>query len=282
MKKEYLNTFQKSAIRDELRKRADAALNAELTSADAPAAVRLVLADVVGYDPATRTGGVDGSAVLFEAGTPAVKELAPYVAKLKKAKAVIDAQARPGQSPISWADLEILGARSALAKSFKETKLANGGNLQSIAAMKSDFPVLIGRVDAKAGPGAGKGAATLPSPGADADAIVAFFDRLGKKEDGSNPSGGRALIWEKPAFYAWGASLPAEKATAEEARLAAANAEFAAAKAGADRSRATASRSGFEVDVADLLLRLGSTKAGATFDPDAYLYDIVIEQVKLS
>ncbi len=282
IKKENLTTFQKSAIRAELLTRADGALRAELTSEDAPSAVRLVLVDVAGYDPATRTGGVDGSAVLFEANTPAVKALAPYIAKLKKAKDAIDGQARPGQDPISWADLEILGARAALSKAFREAKLNNGGNAQSVAAMKSDFPVLIGRVDAAAGPGAGRGAATLPAPGADADAIISFFDRLGKKADGSNPTGGRSLMWEKPAFYAWGASLPSGAAAAEEARLSAANPVFAAAKVAADRSRATASRSDYEVDVADLLMRLGSSKAGATFDPEAYQHDVVVESVKLS
>ena len=88
--------------------------------------------------------------------------------------------------------------------------------------------------------------------------------------------------WERPAFLAWSASLPADVAAAEEARLAAANPEFREAKARADRSRGTASRSDYEVDIADVLLRLASSKAGATFDPDAYLYDIVVESVKLS
>ena len=55
-----------------------------------------------------------------------------------------------------------------------------------------------------------------------------------------------------------------------------------AAKVAADRSRATASRSDYEVDVADLLMRLGSSKAGATFDPEAYQHDVVVESVKLS
>ena len=283
IKKEFLNSFQKSAIRAEIVARADAALGAALTSADAPAAVRLLLADAAGFDPATKTGGVDGSAALFEAGTPAVKALAPYLAKLKAAKAAIDKDARPGQAPISWADLEVLAARAALGKAFKEAKLAAGGNPASIAAMKSDFPVLVGRVDAASGPAAkGAGAASLPAAGADADAIIAFFGRLGAKPDGSPAGGGRGLFWERPAFLAWSASLPADVAAAEEARLAAANPEFREAKARADRSRGTASRSDYEVDIADVLLRLASSKAGATFDPDAYLYDIVVESVKLS
>ncbi len=261
--------------------RADAALGVALSSEDAPAAVRLILADAAGYDAATRTGGVDGSAVLFEASAPAVKALAPYLAKLKAAKAVIDGAARPGQAPISWADLEVLGARSALKKVFREAKLAAGGNAASIAAMRSEFPVVVGRVDAAAkGPGAG-GAASLPAKGADADAIIAFFGRLGARPDGT-PSSGRGLMWERPAFLAWSASLPPAEAGAEEARLAGANAEFAGTKARADLSRATASRTDFEVDLADVVSRLASSKGGAVFDPDAYLYDIVVESVKLS
>jgi L-ascorbate peroxidase len=281
IKKEYLNAFQKSAIRAEIQKRADTALAAVLDAGDAPFAVRLLLADAAGYDPATKTGGVDGSVVLFEASSPAVKPCAAYISKLKTAKATIDAAARPGQAPISWADLEVLGARVALSKSFKAAKLAAGGNEQSVAASKSDFPVLIGRVDATAPPTNG-GAANLPAPGADPAAIASFFGRIGAKPDGTFARGGRALLWQRPAFLLWGASFPAEDAAGEEARLAGGDPEFAAAKTAADRSRSTASRTDYEIDLADALLRLASSKAGAAFDPDAFLYDITVESVKIA
>lgn len=47
-----------------LQKRADDELSKVLTAADAPAAMRLLLADAGSYDAATKTGGCDGSIVL--------------------------------------------------------------------------------------------------------------------------------------------------------------------------------------------------------------------------
>ena len=62
-----------------------------------PDAVRLVLHDAAGYDPATGKGGVDGSVVLYEMDRPENKGLKPFVARLAKVKAAIDAQKRPGE-----------------------------------------------------------------------------------------------------------------------------------------------------------------------------------------
>ena len=119
-----LNTFQKGAIRKEFIQRCDKALREVITGDDARVALRLVLHDAGTYDVATKSGGLDGSVILNkeEAARPENREFAPYVAKLRRAKEAIDAQARPGQAGVSWADLEVLAARTALRQKPNPTK----------------------------------------------------------------------------------------------------------------------------------------------------------------
>ena len=285
-----LNTFQKGAIRKEFIQRCDKALKEVVTGDDARVALRLVLHDAGTYDLSTKTGGLDGSVVLNneEANRPENKEFAPYIAKLKKAKEVIDVQARPGQAPISWADLEVLAARTALRADFRAAKLKRAAarssdgkaNPAAADAVTADFPVNVGRVDSgeTAGP-AGK----LPGFDADAAAVRDFFAQLGAKP-GKDDIFGPALplFWQRPAFLLWAASVPAEKAEEIETRLAAADPLFADAKKKYDRDRNTFSRTGFEVDLIEAFAALSSSRCGAKVDPDYYLYDIQVETVKIS
>ena len=286
-----LNTFQKGAIRKEFVQRCDKALKDVITGEDARIALRLVLHDAGTYDLATKSGGIDGSVILNkeEASRPENREFAPYIEKLRKAKEVIDAQARPGQAGVSWADLEVLAARAALRADFRDAKLKRAASKSSDGkanpaaadAVTADFPVNVGRVDSgdKAGP-AGK----LPSVDADAETVRAFFAQLGAKPGRDGPFGpALPLFWQRPAFLLWAASAPAAKAAEVEARLAESGAPlFAEAKKKYDRDRATFSRTGFEVDLIEAFAALSSSRCGATVDPDAYLYDIQVETVKIS
>lgn len=286
-----LNTFQKGAIRKEFVQRCDKALKDVISADDARVALRLVLHDAGTYDLASKTGGLDGSVVLNkeEASRPENKEFGPYIAKLRKAKEAIDAQARPGQAGVSWADLEVLAARAALRADFRAAKLKRAAskspdgkaNPAAAEAVTPDFPVNVGRVDSgeKAGP-AGK----LPAVDADAETVRDFFAQLGAKPGRADGPFGPALplFWQRPAFLLWAASVPEEKAADVEARLAAADPLFAEAKKKYDRDRATFSRTGFEVDLIEAFATLSSTKCGATVDPAAYLYDIQVETVKIS
>lgn len=286
-----LNTFQKGAIRKELIQRCDKALKEIVTGDDARVALRLVLHDAGTYDFATKSGGIDGSVVLNEeeASRPENKEFAPFVEKLKRAKAAIDAQARPGQAGVSWADLEVLAARTALRASFRAAKVERAAskspdgkaNLAAVnAAASVDFPVNLGRVDSgeAAGP-AGK----LPPVDADALAVKEFFAQLGAKPPSAGPFGpALPLFWQRPAFLLWSASVPEDRADEVEAKLAAADPLFVESKKKYDRDRATFSRTGFEFDLIEAFATLASSRCGAKFDPDAYLYDIEVETVKIS
>ena len=80
----------------------------------------------------------------------------------------------------------------------------------------------------------------------------------------------------------WATSVPEEKAAEIESKLAAADPLFADAKKKYDRDRATFSRTGFEVDLVEAFAALSSSRCGANVDPDAYLYDIQVETVKIS
>jgi len=249
-----------------------------------------VLHDAGTYDLATKSGGIDGSVILNkeETNRPENKEFAPYVEKLKKAKEVIDAQARPGQSGVSWADLEVLAARCALRAEFRDAKLRRAAskspdgvaNPSAAEAVTADFPVNVGRVDSgdNAGP-AGK----IPSIDADAVAVREFFAGLGAKPGKDGPFGpALPLFWQRPAFVLWAASVPEDKAAEIESKLAEADPKFAEAKTKYDRDRATFSRTGFEVDLIEAFAALSNTRCGAKVDPDAYLYDIQVETVKIS
>lgn len=267
-----LTTFQKAAIAAEFEKRCLAAFDGGvITAADAPAAVRLLLADAA-------SGGVDGSAAQYELSRAANKGLSAYVAKLKAAKATIDAAARPGQAPVSWADITVLGARSALRKQFLDAKIARAAskgvepNLGAIRSLGSEFPITLGRVDATA---AGADV-TLPPPTADAATVKSWFAALGQPPKGSN----RPLLYARPAFILWSAA--SDDPTATEASFASADPEFRDAALKYTRSRATASRTEYEVDVADAVTRVASARAGAAFVEDAYLYPIQVEQVNIS
>lgn len=266
-----LTTFQKQAINQEFLERCVGAIEASVTAADAPAAVRLLLADAA-------SGGVDGSAAQFELNRASNKSLTPYVAKLKAVKAKIDAESRPGQAGVSWADLTFLAARSAVRASFVAAKTAQltadgvAPDAGAIATLASPFPYQLGRKDAAAaGP-----ARELPAAGADPAAVKAWFAGVGTPPKGSN----RPLLFARPALILWGAA--AADGGAEEARLAAGDADFAAAKKFYDRSRATSSRTDYEVDVAEALLRVASARAGAVIDEGAYLHPVTVEQVKIS
>lgn len=61
-----------------------------LVAADAPSCMRLMLNDAGTYDPATKTGGLDGSIILSseELARPENAGLGPVVDKIKKAKKV--------------------------------------------------------------------------------------------------------------------------------------------------------------------------------------------------
>lgn len=290
-----LSTFQKKAIRNEFLNRSDAALRDVLTGDDARVALRLVLHDAGTFDAATKTGGLDASVILDpeEANRPENKEFAPYIAKLRKAKEAIDAQARPGQAKISWTDLEVLGARAALRKSFGDAKFARSvarsadgkGDEKARSFGANDFPVVFGRIDAPAGKGSAGPAGKLPPADADAETVINFFAGLGSKPNKGGTGGfGPALplFWASPAFLLWSASVPADVADDVERKLAEANPAFAQAKKKYDASRATLSRANYEIDLAEALFNLSSGKCGAKFDQDAYLYDIEIETVKIS
>lgn len=289
-----LSTFQKGAIRNEFLGRCDAALRDVLDGGDARVALRLVLHDAGTYDASTKSGGLDGSVILDseEASRPENREFAPYVAKLRKAKEVIDAQARPGQAQVSWSDLEVLGARAALRKAFGDAKFARSvarsadgkGDPKARSFGANDFPVVFGRIDAP-GKGSAGPAGKLPAPDADAETVINFFAGLGAKPNKGGTGGfGPALplFWARPAFLLWSASVPAEVAAEVEQKLADANPAFADAKKKYDRDRATFSRAGYEIDLAQALFDLCSGKCGAKFDQNAYLYDIEIETVKIS
>jgi len=268
-----LGTFSKNAQRSEFLARCTKVLRETLTAEDAAACMTLLVNEAGTYDAATKTGGVDGSIVLSseEAGRPENAALKGLVARLAKAKEAIDAQAAPGQAPISWADLIVLAAKVAVLQGWRAIKIGraqteSGGKLIA-DAYGADWPVRLGRVDsAEAGP-AGR---VINLGAASTEEIKTFFKQLGAKPDaGSGPFTPKPPFWVKPLL----ALYPTTQGNIEaaEAKLAKDDPQaFASYQADYDRSRKTLTRTEYEVDFINAFTKLSDL--GAKFEKDAYLY----------
>lgn len=275
-----LGSFQKADQRKEIKTRAELALSAGLTEADAPAAVRLLLNDAATYDAVSGTGGVDGSIVTpEELGRPENASLKPLVERLADLKKSIDAGgADVGQGPISWADLIVLAAKVSTQKVWYRAKVGNaktetGGELIA-SAFSAEWPVQLGRVDSNIPAPPGRLLPENPT----AEEVQKFFLQLGVKP--GEPEGGlfapKKPFWERVTFVLWPAAQ-ADPAAAEA--LLDASPAFEGLKRKYDISRRTATRTDYEVDFITYSTKLANL--GAKFDPNAYLYPIKLGVVKL-
>ena len=133
--------------------------------------------------------------------------------------------------------------------------------------------------------------------------------KLGTRSDvGTGFFAAKPVFWERPAFVIWTAAQP-DPAKAE-ADLAAADPTFAQVKEKYDKSRRTVTRTGaytvpawesvnplhqffvkltstqcatadYEVDFITYFTRLTGSQLGATFDPDYYVTDTLVDIPKL-
>jgi L-ascorbate peroxidase len=268
-----LTSGQKSAMRADFIKRAEVAMRAELSAADAPVALRLLLHDAATFDAAAGAGGVNGSVVLSEElGRPENKDLKAAAAKIGKAKAAVDAGARPGQAPLSWADALVLAVKTTREEEWRAAKIAlNPVKGEGLARLASNpIPLRIGRVDAGAPDAAGR----VPAPGAPPAEVAAFMGALGVKDASTlvGPFARKAPFWERPTFLLW-CGAQADGAASEAAFAAALPEAFGPWKAKYDASRRGSFRTDYEVDFGENIAKLADL--GATFDPDAYLFPLV-------
>ncbi|PSC75757.1 Thylakoid lumenal 29 kDa chloroplastic [Micractinium conductrix] len=267
-----LTIIQRKQILAELEKRADDELSKVLTAADAPAAMRLLLADAGSYDAATKTGGCDGSIVLpEELNRPENKALAPLVEKLRQAKAAIDASANEGQGPLSWADTIVLAAKVASEAAWRQDKIDKAADAVKGAFIADSFgnpiDVKLGRIDAASANPSGR----VPATDASLEEVQAFFTQLGAKPGaGEGAFSRKAPFTERQQFLLWPAVQTDGVAT--EAAMAAFNPKYAEWKQQYDSSRQTVTRTSYEVDLAATFAKLANL--GAKYDKDAYLFPI--------
>jgi L-ascorbate peroxidase len=107
-----LSASQKKDLLNDLQSRATRELSKVLTTADASAALRLLLHDAATYDAKNKTGGVNGSIVMSEElKRPENADLKEIVGKLAKARDAIIASQNPAQAPLSWADTIVLAVK---------------------------------------------------------------------------------------------------------------------------------------------------------------------------
>lgn len=244
-----------------------------LTSADAPAALRLLLHDAATYDAAARTGGVNGSIVLSEElSRPENKDLKGLVDKLAGVRKALEASKPAGQKNISWADTIVLAAKVTQDMAWREEKLKknpkNGEYL--VENFSTPITIRLGRRDASEPDAAGR----FPAPGSSPSEVRAFMSLLGEKDPSAleGPFGRKAAFWDRPTFVLWTAAQP-DPAAAEAAF--AADPGFAQWKDKYDKSRKTNFRTDYEVDFVAFFNKLADL--GAKFDKEAYLYDLVMK-----
>lgn len=268
-----LTVVQKKAILADFQARAEAALAQELSAADTPLALRLLLNDAGTYDAATKTGGCDGSIVLpEELSRPENKGLAPFVDRLRKVKESIDARAEQGQGPISWADTIVLAAKVCIEKAWRQDKIAKAADAEKGAFIADSFgnPIFLklGRKDAAEPAPAGR----LPAPDASLEEVQQYFNKLGVKPDaGGGLFAPKAPFWERQQFLLWPAAQ-ADPAATEAAMVAYSADAYGPWKQQYDKSRATVTRTSYEVDFGTIFTKLADL--GAKFDKEAYLFPI--------
>lgn len=268
-----LSTFQRADQRTEVATRVKALLVDTLTKDDASKAMRLLFNDAATYDVATKTGGIDGSVVLSaeEASRPENDGLGDLVDRLSAVKATVDGElAAKGAGPLSWADLLVLAAKTAVQKEWFALKVKRVGDKESAdtvaKAFGSAWDVKLGRVDTATPAPAGRAL----SQNASTEEMRQFMLKLGAKPGDGGPFAPKPPFWERPAFVIYPAITDDPAAT--EARLAANNPTFAEFKKKYDQSRSTITRTDYEVDFVNYFTKL--TSLGAKFDPDAYLYPV--------
>lgn len=163
--------------------------------------------DAATYNSVDKTGGMNGSVVLNqeEAGRPESADLRDLVARLTKAKQVIDdGNAAIGSGPLSWADTLVLAAKVAVQAQWREIKVKRAatpdGGEQIVKAFGSAWDVRLGRVDsADAAP------QRALAPGASAEEMRTFMLKLGAKPD-AGPFAAKPPFWEQPAFVVYPAT----------------------------------------------------------------------------
>lgn len=260
-----LSTFQKKDQRAEYLAKALSVLREKLSSSDAADAVRLSLRCASNFDYATKTGGFNGSIMVnpAELNRPENANLKPFAEKLRKVKADVDAAvAELGYGPISYADLMVLASKVSCQKKWAEEKAA-GGSGDAAKFFPNVWEVTLGRIDSpEVGP------FRLPADDAPVPEIAAALAKMGAKPNaGNGPFDPRPPFQKKYGYILWAGAAKDPKA--EEARLAAGDANFADAKKEYDISRATVTRTSYEVDFAEQYNKLAAL--GAKYDPNAYL-----------
>uniref|UniRef100_A0A383W9J5 Plant heme peroxidase family profile domain-containing protein n=1 Tax=Tetradesmus obliquus TaxID=3088 RepID=A0A383W9J5_TETOB len=276
-----LSTFQKAAQRTAFQTAAEGALKPLFKAEDATGLLALMLHDAATYDAETKTGGYDGSILINseELNRPENAYLKPLAARVKEAKAAVDAAVDPKGEKISYADLLVLATKVATTQAWKAVKMqktqtTSGGEIIT-TVYGTEWPVRLGRVDSAAAGAAGR----LPAADAPVAEITAFMGKLGVKEGsaGAGPFTPKPPFWERPTFFIWPAA--AKDPAAEEARFAAEDpANFAGVKRDMDRSRGTLTRTDYEVEFINTFTKLAAM--GATFNPDAYLHTETTLQLK--
>ncbi|WIA23161.1 hypothetical protein OEZ86_010056 [Tetradesmus obliquus] len=276
-----LSTFQKAAQRTAFQTAAEGALKPLFKAEDATGLLALMLRDAATYDAETKTGGYDGSILINseELNRPENAYLKPLAARVKEAKAAVDAAVDPKGEQISYADLLVLATKVATTQAWKAVKMqktqtTSGGEIIT-TVYGTEWPVRLGRVDSATAGAAGR----LPAADAPVAEITAFMGKLGVKEGsaGAGPFTPKPPFWERPTFFIWPAA--AKDPAAEEARFAAEDpANFAGVKRDMDRSRGTLTRTDYEVEFINTFTKLAAM--GATFNPDAYLHTETTLQLK--
>jgi L-ascorbate peroxidase len=276
IKVENLGGFQKADQRKAFQARVVEELQKVLTKDDAGAAARAVLNDAGTYDVATKTGGFNGS-IRFELDRPENKGLKAYFDKLSKAKEAIDAKsAKIGISPISYADLEVMGLRVATRLKWAYIKVsrapvASGGETIS-DAFGAAWDVSLGRPDAESADPEGR----VLQPSASPQEVKDWFFKLGNTKPEGGFGTGKPPFWERLAYVLWTGA--ADDQEAEEARLAEDQA-FTGWKTKYDRSKKTVTRTEYEVDYITFFQR--AIDLGGTRDPLAYLVPLETQALKL-
>lgn len=243
-----------------------------VTAGDAPAALRLLLHDAATYDVATKTGGVNGSIVTSdELSRPENKDLKSLVEKLGKARDALQATGPAEQKKLSWADTIVLAAKVTQQQVWDKSRAAKSEKaLELSEKFGNAFDVRLGRLDSETPDASGR----FPAPGSSPAEVQKFMGSLNVKDPSKlgGPLGKKAPFWERPTFLLW---------TAAQADPAAAEEEFAALpeyevwKTKYDQSRNTTFRQDYEVDFVNFFNKLADL--GASFDKNAYLYDLTIQ-----
>lgn len=155
-----------------------------------------MLNDASTFDYATKSGGVDGSIILnkAEAGRPENAGLADYISRLGKAKVEADkANAELGSEAWTWADFSALAVKVTTQAEWDRVKKT---------PIRTKWELRLGRLDSD-----GEPSKQVPSSGASAEEVRAFYNELGAKPGStSGPFAGLPPFSEKKSFLLYSAA----------------------------------------------------------------------------